>query len=130
MEAQDRQMSEGSQFEPPKDSLIPPGHSTGTPSPIRSVQGKEQETREPPETTPTRRVGGQGRRTTFKSPHSPDQESQKEERDSVIDAVKQITGAQTETPGQGKVTVGDIPRVSLGYRAMMGYQGFSKSSGK
>ena len=79
LEAQDRQMSEESQFVPPRDSLIPPGHSTGTPSPIRSVQGEEQESREPPETTPTRRVGGQGGRTAFKSPHSPDQESQKEE---------------------------------------------------
>ena len=103
LEAQDRQ------FRPPRDSLIPPGHSTGTPSPIRGVQGKEQESREPPETTPTRRVGGQGGRAAFKSPHSPDQESQKEERDSVIDAVKQISGAQTETPGQGKVNVGDTP---------------------
>ena len=72
-------MSEESQFEPPRDSLIPPGHSTGTPSPIRSVQGKEQESREPPETTPTRRAGGQGGRTAFKSPHSPNKESQKEE---------------------------------------------------
>ena len=109
LEAQDRQMSEESQFGPPRDSLIPPGHSTGTPSPIRDTQGKEQESREPPETTPTRRVGGQGGRTAFKSPHSPDQESQREERDSVIDAVKQITGAQTETPGQGRITVGDTP---------------------
>ena len=72
LEAQDRQ------FGPPRDSLIPPGHSTGTPSPIRSVQGKEQESREPPETTPTGRAGGQGG-TAFKLPHSPDQESQKEE---------------------------------------------------
>ena len=78
LEAQDRQMSEKLQFKP-RDSLIPPGHSTGTPSPIRSVQGKEQESREPPETTPTRRAGGQGRRTAFKSPQSPDQKSQKEE---------------------------------------------------
>ena len=30
LEAQDRQMSEESQFGPPRDSLIPPGHSTGT----------------------------------------------------------------------------------------------------
>ena len=29
LEAQDRQMSEESQFGPPRDSLIPPGHSTG-----------------------------------------------------------------------------------------------------
>ena len=79
LEAQDRQMSEESQFGPPGDSLIPPGHSTGTPSPIRGIQGKEEEFREPSETTPTRRVGGQGGRTAFKSPHSPDQESQREE---------------------------------------------------
>ena len=78
LEAQDRQMSWEPQFGPPRDALTPPGHSTGTPSPIRSVRGKEQESREPPETTPTRRAGGQGGRTAFKSPHSPDQESQKE----------------------------------------------------
>ena len=57
LETQDRQMSEESQFDPPRDSLIPPGHSTGIPSPIRGTQGKEQESREPPETTPTRRAG-------------------------------------------------------------------------
>ena len=124
LEAQNRQETEGSQFEPPKDSLIPPGHSTGTPSPIRSVQRKEQETRERPETTPTRRAGGQGGRAAFKSPHSPDQESQKEERDSVIDAVKQITGAQTKTPEQGKETVGDMPEYHWD-TSYDGIQGFS-----
>ena len=35
LEAQDRQMLGETQLEPPKDSLIPPGHFTGTPSPIR-----------------------------------------------------------------------------------------------
>ena len=117
-------MLEGSQFGPPRDSLIPPGHSPGAQSPIRGTQGKEQESGEPPETTPTRRAGGQGRRTAFKSPHSPDQESQREERDSVIDAVKQITGARTETPGQGRMTVGDTPEYhwDTGYE---GIQGFS-----
>ena len=109
-------MSEESQFGPPRDSLIPPACSTGAPSPIKGTQGKEQESREPSGRTPARRVGGQGGRTVFKSPHSPDQESQREERDSVIDAVKQITGAQIETPGQGRMTVGGYPRVSLGYR--------------
>ena len=72
-------MSEELRFKPPKDSLIPPGHSTGTPSPIRSVQGREQEPREPSETTPTRRVGGQDGKTVFKSSYSPNKESQKEE---------------------------------------------------
>ena len=104
--------------------MIPPGHSTGTPSPIRGTQGKEQESRESPETTPTRRAGGQGRRTAFKLPHSPDQESQRKERDSVIGAVKQITGAQIETPGQKGMTVGDTPEYhwDTGYD---GIQGFS-----
>ena len=89
--------------------MVPPAHSTGAPSPLRGTPGKEQESGEPPETTPTRRAGEQGRITAFKSPHSPDQESQREERDLVIDAVKQITGVQTETPGQGRMTVGDTP---------------------
>ena len=39
LELQDRQLPPEPRFRPPKDSLIPPGHSTGTPSPIRSVQG-------------------------------------------------------------------------------------------
>ena len=75
LEAQDRQMLEGSQFGPPRDSLIPPGHSTEVPSPIRDTQGKEQEFGEPSDTAPTRRAGGQGGKTAFKTPHSPDQES-------------------------------------------------------
>ena len=123
MEAQDRQILEGSQFEPPRDLLIPPGHFTGTPSPIRSVQGKEQESREAPETTPTRRAGGQGRRTAFKVPHSPNKESQKEERVSVINAVKQITGAQTENPRQGRTSTEDTPEYywDTGYDGIRGF---------
>ena len=124
LEAQDRELSWGPHFRPPRDSLIPLGHSTGTPSQIRSVQGREQGSREPSETTPTRRAGGQDGRTASKSPHSPNKESQKEGRDSVIDAVKQITGAQMETPGQGRVSVGDTPEYDwdTGYD---GVQGFS-----
>ena len=123
LEAQDRQLSREPQFRPPRDSLIPLGHSTGTRSPIRSVQGKEQRARGPSKTTPTRRVGGQGRRTAPKSPHSPNKESQKEERDSVIDAVKLITGAQTEIPGQGRVSMGDTPE----YDWDTGYDGIQAS---
>ena len=124
LEAQDRQ------FGPPRDSLIPPGHSTGTPLPIRSVRGKEQESREQPETTPTRRAGGQGGRAAFKSPHSPDQESQKEEQDSVIHAVKQITGAQTETPIQGKVNVEDTQEYhwDTGYDGIQGFSSCLRNS--
>ena len=73
-----------------------------TPSSTRSVQGRKQGPKGPSETTPNRRAGEQGGRTAPKSPHPPNKESQKEERDSVIDAVKLITGAQTETPGQGE----------------------------
>ena len=123
LEAQDKQLPWGPYFRPPRDSLIPPGHSTGTPSPIRSVQGREQGSRELTETTPTRRVGRQDERTASKSPHSPNKESQKEERDSVIDAVKQITGAQTEIPGQGRASAGDTPEYywDTGYDGIKGF---------
>ena len=123
LETQDRQMSEESQFGPPRDSLIPPVHSTGAPSPVRGIQREEQESREPPETTSTRRVGDRAEELPLKLPHSPDQESQREERDSVIDAVKQITGAQTETPGQGRMTVGDTPEYlwDTGYDGIQGF---------
>ena len=44
------------------------------------------------------------------SPLSPDKKTQKEERDSVIDAVKQITGAKKGTPVQEGVSVGGTPK--------------------
>ena len=98
-------------------------HSTGASSPVRGIQREEQESKDLPETTLTRRVGGRGGRAAFKSPHSPNQESQREERDSVIDAIKQITGAQTETPGQGRMTVGDTPEYlwDTGYDGIQGF---------
>ena len=116
-------MAQGPQFRPPRDSLIPPGHSTGTPSPVRSTRGGEQGPKGPPEVTPTRRIGGQGGRTTPKSPLSPDKESQKEERDSVIDAVKLITGAQSETSMLEGMSVGGTPEYDWDTR-YDGIQGF------
>ena len=80
LEAQDSQLSREPQFGPPRDSLIPPEHTTGNPSPIRSVQGKEQGPRGPSETTPTRKVGGQGGRTAPKSPHTPNKESKERKK--------------------------------------------------
>ena len=123
LETQDSQIPQRIQFGPPRDSLIPPVHSTEALSSVRGVQREEQESKELPETTFTRRVGGQGGRAAFKSPHSPNQESQREERDSVIDAIKQITGAQTETPGQGRMTVGDTPEYlwDTGYDGIQGF---------
>ena len=98
-------------------------HSTEALSSVRGVQREEQESTELPRTTFTRRVGGQGGKAASKSPHLPNQKSQREERDSVIDAVKQITGAQTETPGQGRMTVGDTPEYlwDTGYDGIQGF---------
>ena len=123
LETQTRQIPERLQFGPPRDSLIPPAHSTEALSSGRGVRREEQESKELPETTFTKRVGGQGGRAAFKLSYSPNQESQKEERDSVIDAVKQITGAQTETPGQGRITVGDTPEYlwDTGYDGIQGF---------
>ena len=123
LETQTRQIPERLQFGPPRDLLIPPAHSTEALSSDRGVRREGQESRELPKTTFTKRVGRQGGKAAFKSSYSPNQESQKEERDSVIDAVKQITGAQAETPGQGGVTVGDTPEYlwDTGYDGIQGF---------
>ena len=91
-------------------------HSTEALSSVRGVQREEQESKELPKTTFTRRVGGQGGRAAFKLTHSPNQESQREERDSVIDAIKQITGAPNRNPWARENDCRGYPRVPLGYR--------------
>ena len=68
LEVQDRQLPPEPWLGPPKNSSIPPGHSTGTPSPIRSVQGREQGPREPFETTPIRRGGDKAEKLPLNHP--------------------------------------------------------------
>ena len=57
LETQTRQIPDQLQFGPPRDSLIPPVHSTEALSLVRSDQREEQRPREIPETTFTKRVG-------------------------------------------------------------------------
>ena len=42
LENRDRELAHGPQFGPPKDSLMPPGHPTESPSPIRSDREEGQ----------------------------------------------------------------------------------------
>ena len=42
LEMRDRQLAQGPVFRPPRDSLIPPGHSMGTPTPMRGVHEADQ----------------------------------------------------------------------------------------
>ena len=70
---------------------------------------------------PTRGSGRPGGRTTPKSSLSPDKKTQKEKRDSVVDAVKQITGARKETPVQEGVSIGGTPEYDWNTR----YDGIS-----
>ena len=107
LESRDRQLAQGPQFRPPRDSLIPPLHSTGSLSPMRGIDEAKQRPGRPSGVTPTRGPERQEGRTTHKLPLSPDKESQKEERNAAIDAVKQITGAQKETPSHKGISVGD-----------------------
>ena len=71
LETQTRQIPERLQFGPPRDSLIPPVHSTEAFSSDRGVRREGQESRELPETTFTKRVGRQGGKAAFKSSYSP-----------------------------------------------------------
>ena len=73
--------------------------------------------------TPKKEQKGGEQRAPPKSPLLPDRESQSEERKSVIDAVRQITGAHKETPAPGGIGVGDTPEYDWDTR-YDGIQGF------
>ena len=109
LENRDRELAYGPQFGPPKDSLTPPGHSTESPSPIRSDRGEGQGSGRLATAGPMSGLGRSEGEIAPRSPLSPDKKTQKEERDSVVDAVKQITGAKKETPVQEGASVGDTP---------------------
>ena len=79
-----------------------------------------------PRVMPTKAVGRPKEpegRFILKSPLSPDRKSQREERDSVIDAVKQITGAPKEVPRQERISTGGTPEYDWDTR-YDGIQGF------
>ena len=78
LEVQDRQCPPEPRLGPPNNSLIPPGHSTGTSSPIRSVQGGNKGLGNHLEQLPLGGWRDKVEKTTPKSPHSPSQVSQKE----------------------------------------------------
>ena len=81
-------MAQGPVFRPPRDSLIPPGHSMGTPSPMRGVHETNRMSERSSGMGLTRRPEKQEEKITPRSPLSPDKKSQREERNSAIDTVK------------------------------------------
>ena len=110
LENRDRELANGPQFGPPKDSLMPPGHPTESPSPIR---GDREEGQGLERLAAAGLMRGSERpegEITPRSPLSPNKKTQKEERDSVIDAVKQIKGAKKETPVWEGASVGGTPK--------------------
>ena len=100
LENRDRELAHRPQFGPPKDSLMPLGHSTESPSPIRSDRREGQGSGRLATTGPMSGLERSEGEIAPRSPLSPDKKTQKEERDSVVDPVKQITGAKKETPIQ------------------------------
>ena len=109
LEVRDRQMSQRSPCGPPKDSLMPQGQAIRTSLPEKGISEVSQGPWGPPNTTPQKEPRRWDGRSSPRSPLSPNKESQSEERKSVIDAVKQITGAKKETPIQGGISIGDTP---------------------
>ena len=63
LETQDSQIPQRVQFGPPRDSLIPPVHSTEALSSVRGIQREEQESKELPETIFHQEGRGTGRRS-------------------------------------------------------------------
>ena len=67
--------------------------------------------------------GEQGEMFVPKSSLSPDKKSQREERNSVIDAIKQITGASRDAPTQEGMSIRGTPEYDWDTR-FDGIQGF------
>ena len=126
MAAENEQLNRGVQSGPPRDSLIPPAHSTGALSPVRSIQEGARRFNGSPSAMQIDVVGRsreQEGRYVHKSTLSPDRESQREERNSIINAVKQITGAPKEVPRQERVSISGTPEYDWDAR-YDGIQGF------
>ena len=115
LEAQDRQLSWGPHFRPPRDSLIPLGHSTGTPSPIRSVQGREQGSGEPSETTPTRRAGDKTEELPLSHLIPQIRSLKRRNETQLLMQLNKLLGPKQRSPGKEN-KYGGYPRVLLGYR--------------
>ena len=116
-------MAHGPQFGPPQDSLTPPGHPTESLSPIRDDREEGEGLGRLAAAGPTRGSERPEGEITPRSPLSPDKKTQKEERDSVVDAVKQITGAKKETPVWEGASVGGTPEYDWDTR-YVGISGF------
>ena len=126
LEVSSRQFTQGGQIRPPSGSLIPPAYSTETLSSGRSTQERGQEVNRSFNIVPTAgpgKSGEQGEMFVPKSPLSPDKKSQREERNSVIDAIKQITGASRDAPTQEGMSIRGTPEYDWDTR-FDGIQGF------
>ena len=76
---------------------------------MRGVPETDRVTERLSERGSPRRPEKQEGRVTSRSPLSPDKKSQREERNSTIDAVKQITGAQKKTPTGEGISINETP---------------------
>ena len=123
LEMRGGQLAQGPAFRPPADSLIPPGHSTGTLSPMRGAPETHRMSEQPSDMVSPMRLEKREERFVPKSPLSPDKESQREERNSAIDAVKQITGARKKTPIKEGVNMNETPKYDwdTGYDGIQGF---------
>ena len=102
LETRDNQMPRRIQFGPPRDSLIPPVHSTEALSSVRGVQREEQEPRELPKTTFTKRVGGQGERAAFKSPHLQTRSLREKSETQLLMLLNRLLGPKQKSRGKGE----------------------------
>ena len=124
LEFREWQVAQWSPQRPPIDSLIPPGPVI-KPTIPSGVSDRPASKPQGPSTPVTNKEPSKGeQRGVLKTPLSPDRESQKEERKSVIDAVKQITGAQKEVLASGSINVEDTPEYDWDTR-YDGIRGFS-----
>ena len=109
LEFREWQVAQWSPQRPLVDSLIPLGQAVRSTTPYGVSDQPASRPQGPFTPVPKKEQSKGEQRGVLKTPLSPDRESQKEERKSAIDAVKQITGAQKEVLASGSINVEDTP---------------------
>ena len=122
LEVRNGQLAQRPTFSPPVNSLIPPGHPTET-TPERGVSRTNWIPDQSLSTGTIKEPERQERKASPRSPLSPDHKSQKAERDSAIDPVKQITGVQKGTSNKEGPSITGTPEYDWDPR-YDGIQGF------
>ena len=118
-----------SRFGPPRDSLIPLDIPLGHHLQLEVPRGKNKSLGSHLKQLPPGGRGDKAEKLPLNCLILRIRSLRERNETQLLTAVKQITGAQTETPGYGRVTVGDTPEYhwDTGYDGIQGFSSHLKN---